>query len=140
MDNDKIKKIKKDLRQLRRLQHGVDVAMQVRERHERRLAVLQTMDVTDLSEADLTAHIEEIERLRAVIETLGVEETIKRATELESKYMGAIGKLDQLDRTIIIDAYINGKPYWKIGRDVGYSEVGIQKRVNIIIEILAKYL
>jgi DNA-directed RNA polymerase specialized sigma subunit len=111
--------------------------MQVRERHERRLAILEAMEV---SEEDRKAHVEEIERLRAVIETLGLERTIKRVTELESKYMTAIGKLEQLDQTIIIDAYINGKPYWKIGRDVGYSEVGIQKRVNKIIEILAKYL
>ena len=135
---DKLWRIKSDLRQLRKLQHSVDVAMEARGRHERRLAVLQAMDVTDLLGEDLAAHIEEIERLRMVIETLGVEETIKRATELERKYMGAIGKLDQLDRTIIMDAYLNGKPYWKIGRDIGYSERGVQNRVSIILERLSK--
>ena len=134
MGNDRIKK---DLRQLRRLQHSVDVAMQVRERHERRLAILEAMEV---SEKDRKAHVAEIEQLRAVIETLGLERTIKRVTELESKYMTAIGKLEQLDQTIIIAAYINGKPYWKIGRDVGYSEDGIKKKGQKIIEIIAKHL
>ena len=59
---------------------------------------------------------------------------------LESLYMEAISKLEPLDRTIILDGYINGKAYWKIGRDIGYTEVGIQKRVNKIIEILANLI
>jgi len=54
--------------------------------------------------------------------------------------MDAISKLDPLDRTIILDGYINGKPYWKIGRDIGYTERGVQKRIGAIIEKLAKML
>ena len=54
--------------------------------------------------------------------------------------MEAINKLEPFDKTIILDGYINGKAYWKIGRDIGYTERGVQKRVSIAIELIASYI
>lgn len=75
-----------------------------------------------------------------MLATLDTAKYIQRATELESRYIEAINKLDPLDKTIILDGYVNGKAYWKIGRDIGYTKEGVQKRVNKIIERLAELL
>ena len=129
----KITKIKKDLRRLRKITHSVEVALQVKERHERRLAYLQNETQTEET-------LVEIEKIRKNLSALRIDGIIKEATALESRYMAAISKLDSLDQTIILDGYINGKPYWKIGREMGYTERGIQKRVLIAIEELANYI
>lgn len=84
--------------------------------------------------------LEEIAKIQQVLSTLHIEESIKRATALELRYAEAISKLDPLDKTIILDGYINGKAYWKIGRDIGYTEVGVQKRIKKIFERLATIL
>ena len=131
--DEKIAKIKKDLRRLRKITHSVEVALQVKERHERRLSYLER-------EKPSKENIEEAQKIRKNLASLRIDDIIKEATMLESLYMETISKLETLDRTIILDGYINGKAYWKIGRDIGYTEVGIQKRVNKIIEILANLI
>ena len=126
-------KIKRDLRLLRKITHSIEVSLTVEKRHKERLEVLKKQEQTE----EVKQNIADIE---AVLATLDTAKYIQRATELESRYIEAINKLDPLDKTIILDGYVNGKAYWKIGRDIGYTEVGIQKRVNKIIEILAKIL
>lgn len=126
-------KVKSDLRRLRKITHSITVALECKQNHERRLEVLrngrQTQEAT-----------EEIKKLEEVLGSLHIEENIKKATALESLYMEAIDKLEGFDKIIIIDGYINGKAYWKIGRDIGYTEVGIRKRVEKAIEKLASLL
>lgn len=126
-------KIKRDLRLLRKITHSIEVSLTVEKRHKERLEILQKQEQTE----EVKQNIADIE---AVLATLDTAKYIQWATELESRYIEAINKLDPLDKTIILDGYVNGKAYWKIGRDIGYTEVGIQKRVNKIIEILAKIL
>lgn len=126
-------KIKRDLRLLRKITHSIEVSLTVEKRHKERLEILQKQEQTE----EVKQNIADIE---AVLATLDTAKYIQRATELESRYIEAINKLAPLDKTIILDGYVNGKAYWKIGRDIGYTEVGIQKRVNKIIEILAKIL
>lgn len=126
-------KIKRDLRLLRKITHSIEVSLTVEKRHKERLEVLQKQEQTE----EVKQNIADIE---AVLASLDTAKYIQRATELESRYIEAINKLDPLDKTIILDGYVNGKAYWKIGRDIGYTEVGVQKRVNKIIEILARIL
>ena len=117
------------MRQLRKITHNIEVSLQVKERHEKRLAILQQKSTQEFEE--------EISKIKQVLSTLKIEESIKKATALELKYSEAISKLDSLDKVIILDGYINGKAYWKIGRDIGYTEAGVQKRIKKIFEKLA---
>lgn len=126
-------KVKSDLRRLRKITHSITIAMECKQNHERRLEVLRNGRKTQET-------IEEIKKLEEVLGSLHIEENIKKATALESLYMEAIDKLEGFDKIIIIDGYINGKAYWKIGRDIGYTEVGIRKRVEKAIEKLASLL
>jgi DNA-directed RNA polymerase specialized sigma24 family protein len=131
--DEKIAKIKRDLRQLRKITHSIEVAMKVKEGREKRLEVLRSAKPSD----DTVCEIQKIEH---TISSLHIEESIKRSTALETLYMDAINNLDPLDKTIILDAYINGKAYWKIGRDIGYTEIGVQKRIKRILENLASMI
>ena len=126
-------KIKRDLRLLRKITHSIEVSLTVENRHKERLEVLHKQEQTE----EVKQNIADIE---AVLATLDTAKYIQRATELESRYIEAINKLDPLDKTIILDGYVNGKAYWKIGRDIGYTNEGVQKRVNKIIERLAELL
>jgi DNA-directed RNA polymerase specialized sigma24 family protein len=128
--NEKILRIKHDLRQLRKITHSIEVSLQVKERHERRLELLRKGKQTP-------ENLDEMSKICKVLSTLHIEDSIQKATELELRYAEAIQSLEPLDRTIILDGYINGKAYWKIGRDIGYTERGIQKRINEAIEKLA---
>lgn len=127
----RILKVKQDLRRLRKLSHAIAAELKAKESHERRLTYLRS--ISEPSEDVLI----DIMRIEDAIKALRVDEHIRAAAELEGRYMDAISSLDPLDRAIIIDGYVNGKAYWKIGRDIGYTERGIQKRVTIAIEKIA---
>lgn len=126
-------RVKRDLRNLRKLTHSIEVSLQVKERHEKRLAWLKERQPTKEVKSD-------IEQIEKVLATLDIEKYISKATAIEAKYMEAINKLEPFDKTIILDGYINGKAYWKIGRDIGYTERGVQKRVSIAIELIASFI
>ena len=131
--DEKILRVKSDLRNLRKLTHSIEVSLQVKARHEKRLAWLKERQPTKEVKSD-------IEQIEKVLATLDIEKYISKATAIEAKYMEAINKLEPFDKTIILDGYINGKAYWKIGRDIGYTERGVQKRVSIAIELIASYI
>lgn len=125
--------VKRDLRQLRTIAYSIERQLEVKRRHEERLEVLRGKEQTEEVK-------EAIERTEKALASLDITEDIQRAAALEARYMEAISRLDRLDRAIILDGYINGTPYWKIGRSIGYSESGIQKRVGIIVKRLAEML
>lgn len=132
MSEDKILKVKKDLRRLRKLSHAIAAELRAKEIHERRLAYLRSIE--DPGEDVLI----DMMRIEEAIGALRVDVHIKEAADLEAKYIEAIGTLDELDRAIVVDGFINGKAYWKIGRDIGYTEAGIKKRVDAAIDKIVK--
>ncbi len=130
---EKIAQVKQDLRHLRKITHSIEVALQVKERHEKRLEVLQQGKQSP-------DEIDEIMKIEKILSTLHIEESIKRATELELRYVDAIDKLEPLDKAIIQDCYINGNAYWKAGRSIGFSPEGIRKRAEKAIRKLAEII
>ena len=129
----KAQTVKKELRKLRTLTHSIEATLRTRELHERRRAALR--------EREATAEVKsELLRLERIIAAMSIEAESRAASELELKYMTAINSLEPIDKTIILDGYINGKPYWKIGRDIGYSEDGVKKRARLALVKLAENL
>lgn len=131
--DDKILTIKQDLRQLRKLTHSIEAYLEMEKRHKARLELLKTIPKQETS-------ILEIDKIEKILKSINVKKHIEQASMLEEKYMKAIDKLDPLDKTIIIEGYINGKAYWKLGKEIGYSTTGIQNRINVIIRQIAKNL
>ena len=125
----KLEKIRRELRDLRRIAHSIETMLTLKERHQRRIAYLREIGTPEA--------ISEIEKIKTLLDGLKIEESIAKVIDIESRYMGAIGQLETVDRTIIIEGYINGKPYWKIGKEMGYSEDGIKKRARRALEKLS---
>ena len=125
-----IDQVKKDLRDIRRLTHTVHVLKDTEQRHRERIEVLKKHD----------GSVDTIEKIERFIESLGVEHYITQITELESRYMTAINRLDRIERTIILDGFICGTPYWKIGVSIGYPVEAVQKKVKYIIAKIASMI
>lgn len=127
------RRVKEELRQLRVLNHTIRSAEQTRKMYEARLSILQRVP-EDKQNKELIARLEEL------LDKLRVEKEIEKAAKIEEKYINALNQLSPLDRSIIKDACINGKAYWKIGQEIGYSERWIQDRVHKIIEQIVELL
>lgn len=133
MENNLIYQIRTDLRKLKKIQKSIDIYQEVEERHKKRLALLKAGEQTKSA-------IEDIAKIQEILKNISTSECISRSLAIESKYMSAINKLEPLDKTLILDGYINGVRYRDIGEKLGYSEIGIQKKMSIAIERLAKIL
>ena len=129
----KVQKIKKELRRLRTLTHSIEATLRMKELHERRLEALSKVQSTPEVLSEKT-------RLKRLISSASIERESSEASALELKYMTAINSLEPIDKAILLDGYINGKPYWKIGRDIGYSEDGVKKRARLALVKLAENL
>ena len=59
-------------------------------------------------------------------------------TKILDTYRGAIERLPELDRKILMEGYVEGTAYHQIGQDFGYSERGIQERLVRIFEAISE--
>lgn len=125
--------IKKDLRQLKKTIHIIEAQREAQERYEKRIEALSRLAPTEKIK-------EQIETTRKIMSLMDVDRYIDEASQLEEKYIGAINTLDPIEKTIITESFLNGKPYWKIGLSLGYSEEGVRKKIDKIMRQLLKHL
>ncbi len=125
-----INEVKKDLRELKKHAHAIERLKNVQKTHMARIKMLEKMTPND-KVSELIK--KEMEHLNA----LPICNEIEKARKIEEKYMNAIMELDPVEKSIIVDTYINGVPYWKIGLELGYSEEGIRKRISKAIKSIA---
>ena len=128
----KIEKIRSDLRELRKLTHAINAMLDLKKSREERRTYLVSLGTPEVCS--------EIDHIDTVLRTLKIEQIIAEASALELKYMSAINTLESIDKTIILEGYINGVPFWKIGKQLGYSEDGIKKRAHRALLRLAEIL
>ncbi len=126
----KIDEVKKDLKNLKSYTHAISKLKETQETHIMRIKMLERMEENPKIKTI-------IKRERELLSTLDVATKISEAQAIEEKYMDIIMALDPFDRSIILDAYINGLPYWKIGMSIGYSEEGVRKKISKIIKSIA---
>ena len=125
-----LNEVKKDLRELKKYTHAIKQLEATERTHRARIKLLESMERN-------TRICALIEREQALLSALQPDSIIEKVCELEEKYMSAINTLPLVDKGIIVDAFINGTPYWKIGLQVGYSEEGVRKHINALIRELA---
>lgn len=126
-----MKKVKAELKELRHLNHSIDALMSVQNRLCERLEWLRSKSNVDK---------DEIEKTCRQIASINLTDKITRSIMLEQKYMAIIEQLPTIDQTIILEAFINGLPYWKVGQIVGYSQDGIKKRIPLALAKVQKLL
>lgn len=129
MEKERIERVKKDLRELKKHVHLINTL-------QRRKAQY-LLRIEDLKKSHRIKAREEIIMLEEVLSLMNIEKYIKRASDIEKKYMKKIKSLSITDQVIIIDYYVNGLPAWKIGMRIDYSEDGIRKRLQKAIEKIA---
>ncbi|MBO5339226.1 MAG: hypothetical protein J6A96_05955 [Clostridia bacterium] len=126
----KAEEVKKDLKSLKNYTLAINKLRETQETHIMRIKMLEKMQKSEKINSI-------IERERKLLSDLDIATKISEAQEIEEKYMKTILSLSPLDRSIILDAYINGQAYWKIGVAIGYSEEGVRKKISKIIKNIA---
>ena len=128
-----IKEVKKDLNELRKLTHAIKAIESAANMHKSRIKLLCNLAPSDKIKELI---LKEEELLKTIYSADKIEETQR----LEKSYMNAIMSLDPTDRSIALNTYINGLPYWKTGLEVGYTEEGVRKRIAKIVKQIATVL
>ena len=127
--NEKIDKIKTDMKRLRTLRHAIESAKKAKERHE------QMIELIKGGAKETSQRI--LERLYTATNSLGIEELIEELSTLENTYLPKIRTLEPFDRTLFIDNAINGMSYTMIANKIGYSKRGIEERIKRIYNKIA---
>lgn len=125
-----IKEVKKDLNELRKLTHAIKSLESAANTHKSRIKLLSCLAQTDKIK-------ELISKEEELLKNIYGADKIEKAQSLEKIYMNAIMSLDPTDRSIALNTYINGLPYWKTGLEIGYSEEGVRKRIAKIVKQIA---
>ena len=126
-----ISEVKKDLRELKKHTHAIKQLESAQRMHLARIKLLEA-----LPKSEKTENL--IEKEKLLISSIDYQGVIEKSCTIEEKYMAAINALPLPDRGMIVDAFINGTPYWKIGLEIGYSEEGVRKKISKIISKISK--
>lgn len=126
-----VKAVKIELRELKRTVHIIDTMKATQERYIMRIEALSKMVQTPRIVA-------QIESLKTMLSLMELDYYIEKATSIEKKYIPAINALEQTEKAIILDSFINGLPYWKIGLSFGYAEVTVRKKADSALRKIAK--
>lgn len=124
-------KVKNDLRSMRKNAHLINGLYNLQKTYEKRISLLEKLE---RGERVRQAILREKQSLDEV-DVLGY---IKESRDLEAKYQRAINSLDPVDKTIIIESFINGVAYWKIGNQLGFTSEGIRKRIQRALTKIAR--
>lgn len=122
-----IKQVKEDLKELKKTVHLIDTLIRTKNAYAYRIKELNEMGKG-----------EKASELAAMIEQMQIERCLKGAIELQNKYSEAIATLGVVDKTIVLEYYINGLTAWKIGNKLGYSEEAIRKHLAKALAQIAK--
>ena len=125
-----IERVKMELKELKKTVHLIDTLIRTKNEYQYRIKAL--------SESNRIKSKQEINALNEVINKMNIEQYIKRAVQLQNTYTSAINSLGVVDKTILIEYYINGVPAWKIANALGYTEDGIRKRLSKAVCKIAK--
>ena len=129
----KVRKIKRDLKGIKKNSRAVMRLIEVQGIHFKRIEAISALPKSDKNQ-------EIINKERELILSLGIERMIEENQRLESEYMKAISSLCEMDKALILDVITGGMTYYKLGVKYGYTEEGMRKKVDSVINTLAKYV
>ncbi len=129
----KVKIVRKDLRALKKSSHVIQRLIELQGIHFKRIKALKALSDDGQAEAI-------IEKEKEIMLSVRLKEEIEKSQSLEAKYMDIIGELDPIDKAMILDCFLNGMPYWKIGMEYGFAEEGARKHIESIVKRIAQRL
>ena len=66
------------------------------------------------------------------------EVALSEFLELETKLYDNFYDLTEEEQYIVLESYMSGKPAWKIGNELGYSEITIKRKRGKILKKICK--
>ncbi|MBQ8146794.1 MAG: hypothetical protein IJ039_08415 [Clostridia bacterium] len=129
----KIYIIRKDLRALKKSSRTIKRLIELQGIHFKRIRALEAMSNDTQAQAL-------IEKEKEIALSLKLKEQIEESQSLEAKYMDIISRLDPTDKAMVLDCFLNGMPYWKLGMEYGFAEEGARKHIESIVKRIAQRL
>lgn len=131
-----VNELKKDLRQMR-FSQKLDEALFKSQK-------LFELEIEKLSQAPVSqSNKEKIVALTALYNSLDIPCSIFKNIQKRERYLKAIKLLDDIDQYILVEAFINHEPYYKIANAIHYSEDYVRKKatnaLTTVCEILDKF-
>ena len=127
----RINKVKKELRALKKGAHAIERLIEIQGMHFTRIKALSALEESEEKEGLIRAEKE-------IIASLKLEDEIAKNAMLAKQYSQAISTLSLTDRAMVLDCYMGGKPYWKIGMEYGFSEEGARKHIDRLVKKIAE--
>lgn len=128
-----VDELKIELKQFRLSQTINKALLQTNDNYKKRIEELSSK----LPNVDVQ---KEIIELKILLKTLDVESYVYEDIEKKTRYMKAIKLLDKIDQYLIVEHFINHAPYWKIGKQLYYSEEWVRRRMPKSLKILCDIL
>ena len=126
----KINVVKRDLRGLKKSSRAVKRLLEIQGLHYKRINALSHMEQTK-------EIVEATKKEKELLSALNITEELCKAQDVEKKYSTALSSLSTEDKAMVLDCYINGLPYWKIGMEYGFSEAGARKHIDTLVKKLS---
>lgn len=122
-----VEQVKNELKELKYINKCIKVRETIRELRCRRLRRLRSLK----SSPEVDNEIAQIEK---ILKSLKIEEYIKKASAIESRYFGIISTLSPTEQIIVLECFVNGdKTYWQVGEQLGYSDEWVRAKVREIM-------
>lgn len=120
--------VKKDIRRLRAVKRQITLLEGARDKYDRRILALMRAG-TDTAER-------EAEKLRRIRNGLKIPELKAEEERLLQTYEPVMEKLSPVDH-MVLEQFIDGATHQEIAIDLGYSEVGVRKRLDRVYKKIA---
>ena len=126
-----MQKVKKEIKEWRATLYQISMFEGVSEKYRKRIDGLKHIKTRNAER--------EIARLEGICDSFRLKELRERESAFRERYQPYIDKLAPVEGPII-KGFVSGATYSEISQDMGYSEVGIRKRLDRIYIKLASAL
>ena len=126
-----MEEVKREIKEWRAALYQISMFEGVSEKYRKRIEGLKHIKTRNAER--------EIARLEGICDSFRLKELRERESAFRERYQPYIDKLAPVEGLIIKD-FVSGASQSEISQDLGYSEVGIRKRLDRIYKKLASAL
>ena len=126
-----MEEVKREIKEWRATLYQISMFEGVSEKYRKRIEGLKHIKTRNAER--------EIARLEGICDSFRLKELRERESAFRERYQPYIDKLAPVEGLIIKD-FVSGASQSEISQDLGYSEVGIRKRLDRIYKKLASAL
>ena len=130
--NESINKVRSDLKKIKKNSLCISSLLRYYDLQETRIKSLRSRSIGK-DKCEKTANT-----LQKSLEKIELNKIVCEAELLKQSYIQFIKRLDLIHKTVVMSAFFQGKPYWKIGKEIGYSERSIRYIIESALKQIAE--